>query len=188
MAVGQVLVVIALVWWGIFFTYAAQVAGGNANNIWSMAPGCIIQTSQPCAIIYGIAQMTGYIPYRPEVLWLGGVLLFVGGARYALSYTFSENHSQEHHPQEQPGALRNAFGEPVGYQDETQAASYDVKKWQALLRYDDEVARIAALFEPLGRKWSDKFAADYLAINDKAYLGEIARRLMAEVKAERAAG
>lgn len=64
-------------------------------------------------------------------------------------------------------------------------SDYDVRKWQALLKYDDELAKIAALFEPLGRKWSDRLAADYLAIGDKAYLPDIARKIMREARAER---
>ncbi len=63
--------------------------------------------------------------------------------------------------------------------------TYDRKRWEALLRYDEDLNRVAQLFAPLGPKWTDRLAADYLAINDKQYLGDIARKIMAEVRAER---
>jgi hypothetical protein len=85
---------------------------------------------------------------------------------------------------------RNSYGEIISDGEEvgvigTPQLSYDARKWQALLKYDEELARIAALFEPLGSKWSDRLASDYLAINDKTYLPEIARKIMLDARAER---
>ncbi|MBK3660379.1 hypothetical protein JJE66_03815 [Bradyrhizobium diazoefficiens] len=78
----------------------------------------------------------------------------------------------------------NSHGPEVGLIAAPQSG-YDARKWDALLKYDDELARIAALLEPLGKKWSDRLASDYLAINDKRYLPEIARKIMLDARAER---
>jgi hypothetical protein len=52
----------------------------------------------------------------------------------------------------------------------TNRYSYDRAKWNALVEYDPDIARIAAALKPYGEKYTDQFASAYLAINDKSYL------------------
>lgn len=79
-------------------------------------------------------------------------------------------------------------GEPIVPNKSVPKKSYDVAKWTALLKYDDDLKAIADKFANFDQKWSDEFAADYLAINDKAYLPEIVKKIIARAKAERSAG
>jgi hypothetical protein len=60
--------------------------------------------------------------------------------------------------------------------------SYDVEKWQAFLKYDPQIALIAKKLQPLGEKWVDQFARDFLALNDKAYLPEIVQQIIADAR------
>ena len=64
------------------------------------------------------------------------------------------------------------------------AAGFDRAKWNALLRYDKDIALIAEKLQPLGEKWVDEFASSYLALNDKTYLPQIEEKLVAAAKAE----
>jgi hypothetical protein len=61
---------------------------------------------------------------------------------------------------------------------------FDRAKWNALLKYDADLAMIADKLRPLGPKWVEEFAASYLAINDKAYLGVIVRKIIADARSE----
>jgi len=62
--------------------------------------------------------------------------------------------------------------------------SFDRAKWNALLQYDKDIALMAEKLQPLGQKWLDEFASSYLALNDKTYLPEIERKIVAAAKAE----
>jgi hypothetical protein len=66
--------------------------------------------------------------------------------------------------------------------------NYDVEKWEALVKYDAEIAVVAEILQPLGEKWMDEFARSYLALNDKQYLECIARRIIADAQEERDRG
>jgi hypothetical protein len=63
-------------------------------------------------------------------------------------------------------------------------ASYDRDKWGALLKYDEDVAKVAEVLRPLGAQWMDEFARSYLALNDKKYLESIAKKIMSDFQAE----
>jgi hypothetical protein len=64
--------------------------------------------------------------------------------------------------------------------------SYDRKKWNALVEYDEDIARVAQALEPYGNKYVDQFAAAYLALNDKQYLPVIVKKIIAFAQEERA--
>src|ERR1043165_512426 len=61
---------------------------------------------------------------------------------------------------------------------------YDRKKWQALLKYDPDLARVAEKMRQLGDHWVDELARSYLAINDKAYLPNIVNQIIADARKE----
>lgn len=50
-------------------------------------------------------------------------------------------------------------------------------KWEALLRYDPEIAAAHAQVRPLGEAYADRLAAEYMAIGDKAYLDRIVQEI-----------
>ena len=64
-------------------------------------------------------------------------------------------------------------------------ANYDRAKWDALVKYDKDIALIAEKLRPLEQKWLDEFASSYLAINDKTYLPEIEKKIFAAAKIEK---
>lgn len=70
--------------------------------------------------------------------------------------------------------------------DVTPNASYDQTKWAALVRYDDDIARVAKALEAYDKKYTDEFAAAYLVLNDKAYLPMIIKKILASAKQDAA--
>jgi hypothetical protein len=64
--------------------------------------------------------------------------------------------------------------------------AYDLAKWNALVQYDDDIARIEAALKPYGQKYIDQFAAAYLALNDKQYLPIIIQKIIATAKQDSA--
>lgn len=64
--------------------------------------------------------------------------------------------------------------------------SYDSAKWDALVEYDPDIAKIAAALKPYGAKYTDQFASAYLAINDKNYLAVIVQKIIATAKQDAA--
>jgi hypothetical protein len=64
---------------------------------------------------------------------------------------------------------------------------FDRTEWQALLKYDRELAKIATKLRGLGDKWVDELARSYLASNDKSDLPNIITQILADVRRERGA-
>jgi len=62
--------------------------------------------------------------------------------------------------------------------------SFDRAKWNALLQYDKDISAVAEKLKPLGEKWVDELASSYLTLNDKTYLPEIERTIVAAARAE----
>lgn len=60
--------------------------------------------------------------------------------------------------------------------------AFNRQKWEAILRYDAEIAAIAKKLEPLGAKWVDRFAADFLVLNDRKYLLEMVRKIIGDAR------
>jgi len=61
---------------------------------------------------------------------------------------------------------------------------YDVVKWRALVEYDEDIARIAEALARYPEKYTDEFAAAYMALNDKTYLPIIIKKVLASAKAD----
>jgi hypothetical protein len=72
---GGIVVVGAIVWWSLFFTQVADVTGDKPELIYQKTFMCIVYTTSPCAIVYGIAQLAGYTAYTPLAAWIGLGLL-----------------------------------------------------------------------------------------------------------------
>lgn len=62
---------------------------------------------------------------------------------------------------------------------------FDRMEWEALLKYDQELAQVAAKLSGLGDKWVDELARSYLTRNDKAYLPNIITQIIADARKER---
>ena len=61
---------------------------------------------------------------------------------------------------------------------------YDIEKWEALVKYDDEISIVAEKLRPLGEKWIDEFARSYLILNDKKYLLSIVQKIIKAAREE----
>jgi hypothetical protein len=64
------------------------------------------------------------------------------------------------------------------------ALPLDREKWQALEKYDSEIATIANKLRVLGDKWVDEFARAYLALGDKQHLPNIVQKIIADARLE----
>jgi uncharacterized protein YecT (DUF1311 family) len=63
---------------------------------------------------------------------------------------------------------------------------FDAERWNALLKYDLDIAKVADQLRPFGEKWVDVFAREYLILNDKQYLPQIIPKIIEDAKLERA--
>jgi len=61
---------------------------------------------------------------------------------------------------------------------------FDSKKWNALVKYDRDIALVVDRLLPFGQKWVDEFASSYLVLNDKQYISEIEEKILAAAKEE----
>ena len=68
--------------------------------------------------------------------------------------------------------------------EEKQSDSFDGNKWNALVKYDDDIALAVEKLKPLGQQRIDELAASYLALNDKRYLPNLVQNIIAEARKE----
>jgi hypothetical protein len=61
---------------------------------------------------------------------------------------------------------------------------FDQTRWYTLMERDTELAMVANKLRPLGQKWVDKFAASYLAVNDKRFLSSIVSKVISDARKE----
>jgi hypothetical protein len=57
---------------------------------------------------------------------------------------------------------------------------YDVDQWSVLLKCDDDLAKVAEKIRLLGDNCVDELARSYLLLNDKKYLPDIVRQIIAD--------
>jgi hypothetical protein len=62
---------------------------------------------------------------------------------------------------------------------------YDINRWSALLKNDDDLAKVAEKIRLLGENCVDELARSYLFLNDKKYLPDIVRKIISDVTDER---
>lgn len=63
---------------------------------------------------------------------------------------------------------------------------YDVDKWRDVMEHDAAIAAIAENLRPLGDKWVDEFARNYLVLDDKKHTWRIVQKVIEEATRERA--
>ena len=68
--------------------------------------------------------------------------------------------------------------------EQVSSYAYDRNKWNALVEYDADIRRIVNGLEPYGPKYIDKFAAAFLALNDKEYLPMIVKKILETARQE----
>ncbi len=66
--------------------------------------------------------------------------------------------------------------------EEKQRKNFDRNKWDALVKYDDDVALAVEQLKPLGQQWIDELAASYLALNEKHYLPNLVQKIIAAAR------
>jgi hypothetical protein len=64
--------------------------------------------------------------------------------------------------------------------------AYDRDKWDALVDYDPDLARLEDILRPYGQKYIDQLASAYLALNDKDYLPMIMKKIVATAREDAA--
>jgi hypothetical protein len=61
----------------------------------------------------------------------------------------------------------------------------DLAKWRAVLEHDEAVAAVAENLRPLGDKWVNEFARNYLSLTDKRHTWSVVRKVIEDAKRER---
>ena len=69
-------------------------------------------------------------------------------------------------------------------QKQAQTYQYDKTKWNALVEFDPELARVEAILRPYGQKYVDRLATAYLILNDKNKLPEIIKKIVEAAKGD----
>jgi hypothetical protein len=78
--------------------------------------------------------------------------------------------------------IEPAITEPAAYIPPPPKDDFDRNKWDALLRYDPEIAQVVTKLGTLGQHRVDEFAKAYLAINDKSYLPVIVKKIIDDAR------
>jgi hypothetical protein len=74
-----------------------------------------------------------------------------------------------------------SFGQAAFHdQNLSSLRNYDTEKWDALVKYDKDVASAVMMIGPLGQKWVDELARSYFALGDKTYLQNIVAKIQEE--------
>jgi len=61
----------------------------------------------------------------------------------------------------------------------------DLAKWRAVIEHDEGVAAIAENLRPLGDKWVNEFARNYLSLSDKRHTWIVVQKVIEDAKRER---
>lgn len=65
-------------WWFAFFQKVGLATGvkveGLAQDVWP----CLFYTTAPCQVAYSVAELAGYLSYRPFLTWIGFGLFVLG--------------------------------------------------------------------------------------------------------------
>lgn len=66
-----------------------------------------------------------------------------------------------------------------------EAPNFPTERWEALVRYDPEIAPAVEQLRPFGEKWVRTLGRDYFALQkDRNYLRHIVQRLTEEARSE----
>ncbi len=68
--------------------------------------------------------------------------------------------------------------------DGHQASGFDQTKWNALLRYDKDIAAAAERLRPYGSSCVNELGAAYMVLNEKSYLAEIVQNIIDRARME----
>jgi len=124
------------------------------------------------------------------LILVGGVLVAVGGRKKVVIHNVvtvsnilpeARAYQPEYQPQRREPVVETALAQiPPTPSLAAPTETYDKKKWQTLVRYDDDLRLAAAKVKVFGVAWEDELAEDYLKINDKTYLPKIVERILAD--------
>jgi hypothetical protein len=65
------------------------------------------------------------------------------------------------------------------------ARPYDVDRWADVIKHDEGIAAIVENLQPLGDKWVNEFARNYLTLNDRRSTWRIVQKVIDEARQER---
>jgi hypothetical protein len=112
----------------------------------------------------------GGSPFPDNLLWSFWIMLVVVGI-LLVAKTIQEALPSIGHTHRSASSVR-----PVDRNLRT-ARSYDTAKWEALVKYDDDVASAEAKIRPFGQTWVDELAHSYLVLGEKSYLQAIVSKI-----------
>ena len=151
---------------------ASFIGGGLALSKPGPSSAILIAAALGYLIIAGWLQTNFFTIATMLLIGTAGVLALLSLA------------NTEAAPQLSPGP-----SSPAVYPDSSgtnTATTFDRAKWNALLKYDPQIAAIAEKFRSeLGPKWEAEFSTSFLALNDKQYLPEMIRKIIANANTEK---
>ena len=144
------------------------LGGGVALNVPGLSAVLLLASS------FAWFALGSKFGYGINIITIGPLMLNAIGGLLALAAAAQGNSAGS------PSVAEPVTPEPVWQPNtraEPQQQRYDNVKWQALLDFDPEIARIEATLRPFGQKYVDQFAAGYLVLNDKAYIPNIIKKV-----------
>lgn len=129
-----------------------------------------------CGIIAFLAARHASATGRDPVVWglvgffTGGIGLIILGLVDKRPNEISASRSLGVHraPSDVSVRLPSAAPEPAGY---------DLRRWQALIEVDDEIAAATEQVKAYGDQFEHELAQKYLALNDKSYLAPLVKKI-----------
>jgi hypothetical protein len=169
---------------------------GNVVSIISwVAPllaivGGIVTFSNPRAGALLLAASAGLLWYLLGLGLIGKIFVLPIGAAAVLGWIAGSSksdtasgHASPANPQALPAEPASTTSPPHS-ELMPATAGFDRGRWDALAKYDPDIAPVVERVRPLGQKWIDELATSYLALNDKTYLASIEQKIAAAAKAE----
>jgi len=128
----------------------------------------IVLGSRRKTVITNVVQVSNVVPNHPDQ------------RAPAAEISFPATKYRDVEPRLQPASVQ-----PKGYiAPPPKDDDFDRNKWDALLKYDPDIAQVATKLSTLGQHRVDEFAKAYLAINDKAYLAVIVKKIIDDARKE----
>jgi hypothetical protein len=143
---------------------------------------CVIFGGRRRTVITNVVQVSNVVPQQAQEDSALAPAQRVVPGQAAIPHLQMQNRLQNLGPAPLVGPVIDAE-----FREERPGQGYDHAKWDALVKYDADIARVVAALKPYGQSYVDELAAAYLVLNDKRYLGMIVQKIVADARQAQAA-
>lgn len=77
-ALGLICMTASAAWWFSFFQKVGLAMGVRVEALTRDVWPCLLYTTAPCQVAYSVAEIAGYLSFRPFLTWIGLGLFALG--------------------------------------------------------------------------------------------------------------